>query len=146
MISKNTWLLIRFLFKDSSRFLLKAISVKEYMIVWWTRKVRRSSGKRLIKNNQQCAHYGHHAVVCLLSGWHLEMAGRDWFLGVPFFSDQFITQTPSPHGEGKRTEQESSFLEEREQEVLQITLNGGVKCQKNKTIYKTDSWKVLLRL
>lgn len=75
--------------------------------------MRRSSGKRLIKNNQQCAHYGHHAVVCLLSGWHLEMAGRDWFLGVPFFSDQFITQTPSPHGEGKRTEQESSFLEER---------------------------------
>lgn len=44
------------------------------------------------------------------------MAGRDLFLGVPFFSDQFITQTPSPHGEGKRTEQESSFLEEREKE------------------------------
>lgn len=32
-------------FKDSSRFLLKAISVKEYMIVWWTMEVRRSSGE-----------------------------------------------------------------------------------------------------
>lgn len=51
------------------------------------------------------------------------MEGRDWFLGVPLFPDQFITQTLSPHGEGKQAEQESSFLEERT--ILQITLNGG---------------------
>lgn len=51
------------------------------------------------------------------------MAGRDWILGVPLFPDQFITQTLSPHGEGKQAEQESSFLEERT--ILQITLNGG---------------------
>lgn len=59
------------------------------------------------------------------------MVGRDWFLGVPLFPEQFITQTLNPHGEGKQAEQESSFLEERT--ILQITLNG-VKSQKNKTM------------
>lgn len=62
-------------------------------------KVRHPSGKRLIKNNQQCARYGHHAVVCLLCRWHLEMAGRDWFLRSPLFPDQhIITQTLVPMG------------------------------------------------
>lgn len=56
------------------------------------------------------------------------MVGRDWFLGVPLFPEQFITQTLNPHGEGKQAEQESSFLEERT--ILQITLNGGEEPEK----------------
>lgn len=56
------------------------------------------------------------------------MAGSDWFLGVPLFPDQFITQTLSPHGEGKQAEPESSFLEERT--ILQITLSGSEVSEK----------------
>lgn len=93
-------------------------------------KVRRPSGKRLIKNNQQCARYGHHAVVCLLCGWHLEMAGRDWFLRSPLFPDQcIITKTLGTHGEGDQTERECSF---KQRTILQITLNGGEMSKKKK--------------
>lgn len=82
-------------------------------------KVRRPSGKRFIKNNQQCARYG-----------HLEMAGRDWFLRSPLFPDQrIITQILGIHGEGDQTEGEHSF---KQRTILQITVNGGWNVKKKK--------------
>lgn len=89
------------------------------------RTVRRSSGKRLIKNSQQSARYSHHA--CSMSAWQVAPGngGRDWFL-VPFFPDHLLPK-PSVPREGKQTEQESSFLERT---ILQITLNGGEVSEK----------------
>lgn len=103
-------------------------------------RVRHPSGKRLIKNNQQCARYGHHAV-CLLCGWHLEMAGRDWFLRSPLFPDQrIITQTLGIHGEGDQTG-ECSF---KQRTILQITVNWGWNVKKKRKeketmIYRTET-------
>lgn len=62
---------------------------------------KRSSRKRRIKNNQQCAHTVTIVGVCLLSSWHLEIAGRAFFLGSTLFSYQFVSKTLSTSGEGK---------------------------------------------
>lgn len=110
MISKNTWLLIRFFsFKDSSRFLLKAISVKEYMIVWWTRKWDVLVGRGSLKTTNSV----HAAVTVLCMSASRVAPGNGWEGLVsekPLFPDQrIITQTLGIHGEGDQTEGERSF-------------------------------------
>lgn len=109
MISKNTWLLIRFFsFKDSSRFLLKAISVKEYMIVWWTRKWDVLVGRGSLKTTNSV----HAAVTVLCMSASRVAPGNGWEGLVsekPLFPDQrIITQTLGIHGEGDQTEGERS--------------------------------------
>lgn len=145
MISKNTWLLIRFFsFKDSSRFLLKAISVKEYMIVWWTRKWDVLVGRGSLKTTNSV----HAAVTVLCMSASRVAPGNGWEGLVsekPLFPDQrIITQTLGIHGEGDQTEGERSF---KQKTILQITVNGGWNVKKrNHDLQDRNFCKVSLSL